>query len=260
MIGVFGGSGFYSFLDKSEVIETETPFGKPSSPITIGKLGEKEVAFIARHGLQHEFPPHRIPYRANMYAFKELGVKRVLAPISVGSLRRHIEPGHFLVPDQFVNFTRRDDTFYEERPVTHISMAEPYCHDLRSLIIETAHLLNLPLHGSGTMVVIEGPRFSSRAESNFYHNQGWDVVNMTQYPEVVLARELEICYASVALITDFDAGIKGDPAIRPVAADDVMRTFSENNEKLKKLIFEVIPKIPEIRQCACRNAIEGSRI
>jgi len=258
MIGIFGGSGFYSLLDKAEVVETETPFGRPSSPITIGKIGSKDVAFIARHGLQHEFPPHRIPYRANIYALKELGVKRIIAPAAVGSLRRNIEPGHFLVPDQFVNFTRRDDTFYEERPVTHVNLSEPYCAELRQLIIDAAREMALPLHEGGTAVVIEGPRFASRAESSFYRNQGWDIVNMTMYPEIVLARELEMCYATISVITDYDAGIK-EEGISPVAAGDVVRVFGENNERLKKLLFEVVPRIPEIRQCACRHALEGSR-
>lgn len=259
MIGIFGGSGFYALLDHAETVERDTPFGAPSSPITIGTIGNKEVAFIARHGMQHQFPPHRIPYRANIYAFKELGVKRIIAPTAVGSLKKHIEPGHFLVPDQFVNFTRRDDTFYEERPVTHISSAEPYCPELRKLLIETASSMKLPLHENGTAVVIEGPRFASRAESAFYRSHDWDIINMTQYPELVLARELEMCYANISVITGYDTGVKDDPAVKAVSLEDVVRTFGENNEKLKKLIFEIIPKIPEVRACICARALEGSR-
>jgi len=259
MIGIFGGSGFYSLLSEAATVEKETPFGKPSSPITIGTIASKEVAFIARHGLQHEFPPHRIPYKANIYAFKELGVNRIIAPAAVGSLKKHIEPGHFLVPDQFVNFTRRDDTFYEERPVTHISSSEPYCPELRALLIETAKQMNLPVHETGTVVVTEGPRFASRAESAFYRSHDWDIINMTQYPEVVLARELEMCYANISVITDYDTGMKDDPSMRSVSLDDVVRVFSENNEKLKKLIFEIVPKIPEVRTCICSRALEGSR-
>jgi 5'-methylthioadenosine phosphorylase len=259
MIGIFGGSSFYSLLDQAETVERETPFGPPSSPITIGTISGKEVAFIARHGLHHEFPPHRIPYKANIYAFKELGVKRIIAPTAVGSLKKRIEPGNLLVPDQFVNFTRRDDTFYEERPVTHISSVEPYCPELRKIITETAEGMSLPFHRHGTTVVIEGPRFASRAESDFYRSQNWDIINMTQYPEVVLARELEMCYANISIVTDYDSGLKEDPTIKTVSLDDVARVFSENNEKLKKLIFEIIPKIPEIRTCVCSRALEGSR-
>jgi 5'-methylthioadenosine phosphorylase len=259
MIGIFGGSGFYSLLDKAETIEKETPFGPPSSPITIGTIGKKEVAFIARHGLHHEFPPHRIPYKANIFAFKELGVKRIIAPTAVGSLKMQVEPGHFIVPDQFVNFTRREDTFYEERPVTHISAAEPYCPELRKITLETAQELNLPIHSSGTAVVIDGPRFSSMAESNFYRSQNWDIINMTQYPEMVLARELEMCYVNISIVTDYDAGVKEDPKITPASAEDVINALGENNEKMKKLISEIVPKIPEIRQCICSHALEGSR-
>ncbi len=259
MIGIFGGSGFYSLLDQAETVEKETPFGRPSSPITIGTIAGKEIAFIARHGLKHEFPPHRIPYKANIFAFKELGVRRIIAPTAVSSLRRHIEPGHFVVPDQFVSFTRRDDTFYEERPVTHVSMAEPYCPELRELLVETAKSIGFPVHSSGTAVVVEGPRFASGAESAFYRAQGWDIINMTQYPELILARELEICYANVSVVTDYDASVKSDEKIKPVSLDDVINNFTENNERLKRLIFDVVPRIPEVRQCACSRALEGSR-
>jgi len=259
MIGVFGGSGFYSLLVNAETVESETPFGKPSSPITIGKIGGKEVAFIARHGLQHEFPPHKIPYKANIYAFRELGVKRIIAPTAVGSLKKEIRPGDFLVPDQFINFTRREDTFYEERPVTHISSAEPYCPELRRLLIEAVAELRLNVHPHGTVVVIEGPRFATKAESDFYRSQGWDIINMTQYPEMVLAREMEMCYANISVITDYDTGIKDDPTIEPVNLIDVARVFAENNEKLKMLLHSIIPKIPEVRACICPRALEGSR-
>jgi 5'-methylthioadenosine phosphorylase len=259
MIGIFGGSGFYSLLDDAQSVDKETPFGSPSSPVTIGTIGGKEVAFIARHGLSHEFPPHRIPYKANIYAFKELGVKRIIAPTSVGSLNRQIEPGHFVVPDQFVNFTKRDDTFYEERPVTHISMSEPYCPHMRDIVLGCAKTMGIHMHSGGTSVIIEGPRFSTKAESAFYKSQNWDIVNMTQYPEVALARELEMCYLNISIVTDYDAGIKDDPQIKPVSLDQISRVFAQNNEKLKNLIFEMIPKLPEIRTCVCCHALEGSR-
>jgi 5'-methylthioadenosine phosphorylase len=259
MIGVFGGSGFYSLLRDAEIVDMDTAFGKPSSPVTVGTIGRKEVAFIARHGLNHEYPPHKIPYKANIIAFKELGVDRIIAPTAVGSLKQSIEPGHFLVPDQFVNFTRRDDTFYEERPVTHISSAEPYCPELRNIIIESLNRNGMIVHDKGIAVIIEGPRFASRAESDFFRSNSWDIINMTQYPEMVLARELEICYANISIITDYDAGIKGDPTVKAVLLDDVVRVFQENNEKLKSLLYDIIPSIPDHRTCICSHALEGSR-
>lgn len=258
MIGIFGGSGFYSLIEDAQVVEKETPFGMPSSPITVGIVEGKEVAFIARHGLQHEFPPHKIPYKANIYAFKELGVKRIIAPTSVGSLKKNIEPGHFVLPDQFISFTRREDTFYEERPVTHVSMAEPFCPEMRKIILESAKKIGLVIHDKATSVIVNGPRFSTKAESAFYRNQGWDIINMTMYPEVALARELEMCYVNISLVTDYDSGIEENE--KPVSFTDVGRVFSENNQKLKTLLFDVIPRIPEVRTCICRNALEGSRI
>lgn len=258
MIGIFGGSGFYSLLEKAEQVEQETPFGSPSSPITIGKIGNREVAFLARHGSDHQYPPHKIPYKANIYAFRELGVKQIIAPSAVGSLKKEIEPGHFVIPDQFVNFTRREDTFYEERPVTHISAADPYCPAVRKIIIDAARKNNLSVHEKGTAVVIEGPRFATKAESSFFRQLG-DIINMTQYPEMVLAREMEICYANISLITDYDTGVKDEPGIKSVTLDEVVRVFKENNEKLKQLLFDVIPQLPEVRSCICATALEGSR-
>lgn len=255
MIGIFGGSGFYSLLDNAEVIEKETPFGAPSSPVTVGTIGRQEVAFIARHGPQHEYPPHRIPYRANMYAFRELGVTRIIAPSAVGSLKAEIKPGHLVVPDQFVNFSSREDTFFNEVPVTHISAADPYCPELREIIINMAKSLGLPLHERGTVVVVNGPRFATRAESDFYRSNGWDIINMTQYPEVVLAREMEMCYAAVCLVTDYNVGFQE----KPVSAEEVKRVFEENSEKLKRLIFDCIPNMPLERACNCKHALDNAR-
>src|SRR3989344_3621226 len=172
MIGIFGGSGFYSLLDNAEVVEKDTPFGPLSSPITLGTIGRQEVAFIARHGVHHEFPPHKIPYKANLYAFRELGVSRVIAPAAVGSLKPEIKPGDFVIPDQFVNLSNCEDTFFNEVPVTHVSSADPYCPELRKLLVEMANPLNLPVRDGGTVVVINGPRFASRAESAFYQSLG----------------------------------------------------------------------------------------
>ena|SRR3989338_7116754 len=255
MLGIFGGSGFYSLLDNAETAVRETPFGLPSSPITLGTIGRQEVAFIARHGVHHEYPPHKIPYKANIYAFKELGVSRIIAPAAVGSLKKEIGPGTFVVPDQFVNFANRDDTFFNEMPVTHVSAADPYCPELRKLVVEMAKPLNLHVHERGTVVVVNGPRFASRAESSFYQSLG-DIINMTQYPELILAREMEMCYASVCLVTDYDVGLQGE---KPVSAQDVAEGFRQNSEKLKRLILDCIPNVPAARGCNCKNALENAR-
>ncbi|MBI5061243.1 MAG: MTAP family purine nucleoside phosphorylase, partial [Candidatus Aenigmarchaeota archaeon] len=188
MIGIIGGSGFYSLLDDMKEKNTSTPYGKPSSTIRIGKIGNKTVAFIARHGDEHDLPPHKVPFKANAWALKQLGVKRILATSACGSLKKDIKPGDIVIPDQFVNFTRREDTFYDGPETVHISSHEPYCPELRKMIFDTAVKNGLPAHPSGTVVVIQGPRFSSQAESHFFRKLGFDIVNMTQYPEVMLAR------------------------------------------------------------------------
>lgn len=259
MIGVFGGSGFYSLLEGAATRDVETHYGKPSSPVTIGKIGDRDVAFIARHGLKHQYPPHQIPYKANIAAFKELGVTRIIAPSAVGSLRKEIKPGEFLVPDQFVHFTRRDDTFYHEETV-HIATHEPYCTELRELLVDAAQGMQLPVHAKGTVVVIQGPRFASHAESVMYRSMGFDIINMTQYPEVVLAREQEMCYANISIVTDYDTGIKDDPLVKPVSIEEVLRVFKENNEKIRQLIFALVPRIRAARSCACAHALEGARL
>ncbi len=260
-IGVFGGSGFYSLLDEFKEIELETPFGPPSDKIALGTIAGRKVAFLPRHGKKHVFPPHRIPYRANAWAMKELGVKRIIAPAAVGSLQATVKPGDFVVCDQFVDRTSgREHSFYDGNPVTHISCAEPYCGELRKIAVEAARKLRIPVHGKGTVVVIQGPRFSTRAESKWFRSQGWEVINMTQYPEVVLARELEMCYANISLVTDYDAGLEGAPHVRPVTAEEVARIFRENNERVKQLILEMVPKIPRERRCACAEALKGARL
>lgn len=259
MIGVFGGSGFYSLLEQAEIKAMETPYGKPSSEVTVGKIGDRDIAFIARHGTKHQYPPHKIPSKANLWAFKELGVNRIIAPAAVGSLKAEVKPGEFLVPDQLVNFTRREETFYDGPETTHISFAEPFCPELREILIQSANELKLPLHKKGTVVVVQGPRFSSKAESEFFRNQGWDTINMTLYPECVLARELEMCYASILIITDYDTGLKDDPTIAPVTIEEIVRVFNQNNERVKNLIFKMVPLISEERKCSCGKALEGAR-
>jgi 5'-methylthioadenosine phosphorylase len=256
-IGVFGGSGFYSFLEDVRTIDLETPYGKPSAPPVVGEVGGRRVAFIPRHGAKHEFPPHRVPYLANVWAMKELGVARVLGPNACGSLHEQVKPGDFVICDQLVDRTRdRPNTFYDGPQTTHVSFADPYCPTMREVSIAKARELQIPVHARGTVVVIEGPRFSTRAESSWFKAAGWQVVNMTQYPEAVLARELELCYANISLITDYDVGVEG---MAPVTHEEVVRVFTENNARLRDLLFAVIPALPSERNCECATALAHAR-
>lgn len=260
-VGVFGGSGFYSFLDKTQEIKMETPYGSPSDKIILGEVSGKRVAFIPRHGRNHDWPPHKINYRANIYAMKQLGVKYIFGPCAAGSLQPHIKPGQFVVCDHFVDRTKkRIDTFYDGPEVVHISMAEPYCPDLRKIVIETAKEMDIKYHPTGTVVVIAGPRFSTIPESRWFAGQGWEVINMTQYPEVYLAREQEMCYVNISLITDYDIGLEGHLDIKPVSIEEVVKVFNENNEKIRNLLFKAIEKIPLKRECICSRALKDAII
>ncbi|MHB8780553.1 MAG: S-methyl-5'-thioadenosine phosphorylase [Candidatus Geothermincolia bacterium] len=260
-IGVFGGSGFYSLLTESREFAVNTPYGPPSDRITIGDVAGRRVAFLPRHGRMHQLPPHRIEYRANLWAMKELGVRRILAPGACGSLQADIEPGCFVICDQFVDRTSgRRHTFYDGPAAVHLSMDEPYCPQLRKIATQTAASLKIPVRGAGTAVIVQGPRFSTKAESRWFTQMGWSVVNMTQYPEVVLARELEICYLNISLVTDWDVGLVGEPGVKPVTANEVHRVFAENNQKLRDLIYELIPAIPLVRGCGCGEALAGAVI
>jgi 5'-methylthioadenosine phosphorylase len=238
-------------------VDVDTPYGKPSAPPTIGEVAGVRVAFIPRHGVHHQFPPHRIPYPANAWAMKELGVTRIFGPCAAGSLRAGVGLGDFVVCDQLVDRTRsRPHTFYDGPVTTHISFADPYCPQMREAVISHGQQLGIPVHPHGTMVVIEGPRFSTRAESRWFGSQGWDTLNMTGYPEALLARELELCYANISLITDYDVGVEDAP---PVTHEEVIRVFGENNAKLRELLFAVIPDLPAERTCPCAHALEGAR-
>ena len=238
-------------------MDVETPYGPPSAPPVVGEIGGRRVAFIPRHGLKHQFPPHRVPYQANAWAMRELGVERIVGPNACGSLQPHVKPGDFVICDQLVDRTNdRPNTFYDGPLTTHISFADPYCPVMRDVAIEKGRQLGIPLHERGTVVVIEGPRFSTRAESTWFKGAGWEVVNMTQYPEAVLARELEICYANISLITDYDVGVEDVP---PVTHEEVVRVFAENNERLRGLLFEIIPALPSERGCPCSTALSGAR-
>ncbi len=252
-IGIIGGSGFYEFFkNNAEEIEVETEFGKPSDKITVGTIFGKKVAFLPRHGKNHQIPPHKIPYKANIKALKQIGVEKIIAPSAVGSLKKNIKPGDFVICDQFIDRTKkRDDTFFDGPRVAHIESAYPYCQQLREVALKQAKKLNLTVHKSGTVVVIEGPKFSTAAESVFYSKMGCDVINMTQYPEVVLALELGICYLNISLVTDYDAGIYAKTKIEPVSIEQVLSNFKNNNDKLKKLILEIIKNIPSKNSCEC---------
>lgn len=254
MIGILGGSGFYSLLENIKEQDLNTPYGKPSSPIMVGEHAGKSIAFLPRHGKNHEYPPHKIPYRANLWALKEVGVKRIFAPCACGSLQPEYKPGDFVICDQFFDRTKnREDTFYDGPRVAHVSSADPYCPSLRHLAFDTAKELGITAHNGGTIVVIEGPRFSTRAESRFFSNAGFGVINMTQYPECILARELGLCYCNISLITDYDAGIE---EMEPVTNELVIKTFKKNNEKLKKLLLRMIEKIDTINPCDCHKAMD----
>ena len=257
-IGVVGGSGFYSFLEDVEEIEVETPYGKPSAPIAIGQLSGTWVAFLPRHGRAHELPPHRIPYRANLWALRELGVRRIIGPCASGALTRELALGEFVICDQYVDRTSgRPDTFYDGPKTTHVSAADPYCPDLRRLLVEAARELGIPVLDGGAVVVIQGPRFSTRAESRWFREMGWDVVNMTAYPEGHLARELQLCYATIAMVTDYDVGVEGD---EPVSAERVVQVFEENNARLRELLFAAIPKIGPQPDDVCATALRGAKV
>ena len=245
-VGVFGGSGFYEFLDEVEEHEIDTPYGPPAAPVTIGTLGEVRVAFIPRHGRAHEFPPHAVPYRANVAAMRALGLRALLAPFAAGSLQPTIHPGDFVVVDQFVDRTAgRADTFHDsfDDGPTHVSLADPYDDRLRTLLTDTARQLGITVHDRGTVVVVQGPRFSTRAESAWYRSQGWEVINMTQYPEAALAAEASIPYAGVALITDYDTGLEGMPGVEPVTQEQVFGFFEDNVHRVRDLLFTAIPRL-----------------
>jgi len=251
--GVYGGSGFYSLIKDAEEIRVDTPYGAPSDALTLGEIAGRTVAFLPRHAKNHSIPPHKINYRANAWAFKSLGIKRVIGPCAAGSLQKEVPPGTFVVCDQIVDFTKgRDYTLFDGPEVKHLVSGDPYCPELRAAAVQAGHKLGLSIREKGTVVVIEGPRFSTRAESRFYSAQGWEVINMTQSPEAFLCAEAGMCYANISLITDYDAGFEG---MAPVSHEEVLRVFVANNEKLKSLVVEMIKAAPEKQACACAKRI-----
>ncbi len=260
-VGIFGGSGFYTFAEEQcQEITVETPYGAPSDQLTIATIAGRKVAFLPRHGKKHQLPPHMINYRANLWAMKQLGVKWLFGPCAAGSLDPKVKPGDFVICDQFVNRTwGRRDTFFDGPVTTHIGAADPYCPQLRRLAVETAERLGLPYHSKGTVVTVNGPRFSTRAESAEFRSHGWQVINMTQYPEAILARELEICYANISLITDYDTGLEGEPEVEPVSHEAVVEVFQTNLGKLRELLFAIIARLPQEQNCSCASALKSAR-
>lgn len=252
-IGIVGGTGVYDpeIIEDAREVKVYTPYGAPSSFITLGNYKGRTIAFIPRHGAGHQIPPHKINYRANIWAMKELGVKRIVASSACGSLREDYEPGDFVITDQFIDRTRkRLDTFYEGGVVGHVSSADPLCPQLHDLFVEQAEGHGYPVHQTGTYVCIEGPRFSTRAESRLFRQWGCDIIGMTMYPECMLAREAEICYVSIAMVTDYDVW-----ADKPVSSDEVVETMKMNSEKFKTLIMDALPLISEERTCGCGSAL-----
>jgi 5'-methylthioadenosine phosphorylase len=259
-IGVYGGSGFYSLIENPREVWVETPYGLPSDKIALGEIAGKKVAFLPRHGKDHRFPPQSINYRANAWAMKALGVSRIIGPTACGSLQPHVKPGSMVVADQIVDRTSgRKDTIYDGPITTHVSFADPYCPQLRPIAVKALQGLGIDTHDKGTIVVIQGPRFSTRAESKWFSSLGWEVINMTNYPESYLARELEMCYVNISLITDYDVGLEGQSGITPVSHAEVMKVFASNNERVKNAIFEIIAAMPAERTCSCGDALSGAR-
>ncbi|CEK13386.1 methylthioadenosine phosphorylase [Chthonomonas calidirosea] len=260
-IGVFGGSGFYSLFEKVEEIAVDTPFGPPSDNVFLATLPDRRVAFLPRHGRHHTIPPHAINYRANIWAMKRLGVRFLISPCAAGSLQRHIKPGDFVVCDQYVDRTRnRKDTFYDGPEVYHVSSADPYCPHLRKLAIEVIRDQGIPVHERGTVVVIQGPRFSTKAESRWFTQAGWEVINMTQYPEAYLALEQNIAVVNISLITDYDSGLVAEGEVAPVTQKEVYDTFLKNAERIKKVVKELVQRIPLDLDSPCHHALDHAKV
>lgn len=252
-IGIFGGTGIYDsgLLEDSKEITIDTKYGKPSDSITVGTFKGRKIAFLPRHGKKHTIPPHLINFRANIDAFRQLGIKRILAPSAVGSLKEKIKPSDFALPSQFLDFTKtRKGSFSENGRVIHISVADPFCPELQNSIVNVAKKIELQIHKDCTYVCIEGPRFSTKAESKFYRSCDGDVIGMTLVPECQLAREAQICYASISTVTDYDVW-----AEKPVTAKEVLDTLAGNVEKTKKILTLLIDEIPKTRSCACEKAL-----
>jgi 5'-methylthioadenosine phosphorylase len=258
-IGVFGGSGFYSLLDDVREVKVDTPYGSPSDSYFLAEVAGRRIAFLPRHGRRHTIPPHRINYRANVWGMRALGVKAVISPCAAGSLQLHVKPGDFVTCDQLVDRTNgRADTFFDGPIVSHVSSAEIYDPTLRAIAAEVIEAQGIRLHRTGTLVVIQGPRFSTKAESRWFSSQGWEVISMTQYPEAYLCRELGMAVVNIALITDYDAGVlEGTDA---VTAHDVLAVFEENAARIRRVVLEMVGRFPpDLDGLGARDALAVTR-
>jgi 5'-methylthioadenosine phosphorylase len=256
-IAVIGGTGIYSedMLENVKTRKVRTPYGNPSSGIKIGSFKGRRIAFLFRHGEKHSIPPHKVNSLANIHTLKELGVERIIGITAVGSLKEEMKPGDIIIPDQFMDFTKqRKLTFYDGPKVAHVSMADPFCSEMRNLAGKTIENLKIRFHKDGTYVCIEGPRFSTRAESDLWRLMKADIIGMTLIPEAVLAREKEICYLSISSVTDYDCWRTDEK----VSATNVIETMKKNTENIKKILENLIPDIPEKRECECSRALENA--
>lgn len=260
VLGVIGGSGLYSIagLTDTDTIELETPFGRPSSPVMIGTLSGKRVAFLARHGIGHWISPSEVNYRANIYAFKRLNVPRIISISACGSLRADYAPGEIVIPDQLFDFTRgRLRSFFGEGLVVHIGAADPFCVDLSSQLLKAVVKAGAEVHQGGTLITIEGPRFSTRAESNTFRAWGMSIIGMTASPEAFLAREAEICYATMAHVTDYDVWHVSE---EPVSVEMVVRTLQKNTEVAQQAVKFLLEDLNPERSCTCADTLKDAII
>jgi len=257
-VGVIGGTGLYDIEGLTDIKEVnpDTPFSKPSDAITIGRLGEIGIAFLPRHGKGHRLSPTEVPYRANIYALKGLGVERIIAVNTVGSFKQEIKPGDLVIPDQLIDRTRsRANTFFGGGLVVHIPFAEPFCPVLSQILLEAAKETGASVHPKGTYVVMEGPAFSTKAESRLYRSWGADIIGMTALPEAKLAREAEICYATIAGVTDYDSWQEQS---EPFTVDVILNILRQNIDTIKKIIKLAVARIPEKHDCECATALKAA--
>jgi 5'-methylthioadenosine phosphorylase len=255
-IGVIGGSALYSIdgLTNIEKLDIDTPFGKPSDIVTVGKLGGVEVAFLPRHGQGHRLSPTEVPYHANIYALKSLGVGYIISVSAVGSLKEELKPGDLVIPDQLIDRTRnRVSSFFDGGIVAHILFAEPFCPVLSQVLFKAAKEIDTTVHQGGTYVVMEGPAFSTRAESHLYRSWGASLIGMTALPEAKLAREAEICYATIGGVTDYDCW---QEACGPTPIDAIIKTQRQQTQKIREIIRLAVSRIPDKRQCECATALK----
>jgi len=261
-IGLIGGTGFYEFLEEFEDVRLETPYGDTSAPVSIGTVNGRKVAFMPRHGQNHQYLPHEVPYKANLWALRKLGVRHVIGFNTVGSLQREIQRGDFVLCDQFIDRTSgRSDTIFTGANGAHISSAEPYCAKMRASTIKALEQLPHRFHSSATVVVIQGPRFSTRAESKWFTGMGWQIINMTQYPEAVLARELELCYLNLSYVTDYDVAAKEivfQDSSEIVSHEMVVRNFNQDKPRIKEVVNTLISNVVVTDNCTCREALKDA--